>query len=100
MTSLQVSVICSDHWRALLQATRCQAPRERLPRPLLGRPWKKRDDSFYPSLWEQGKIRHDSFWDARGGFVPDAQETFEAVLVAAQRDPEERKLPFMGSAYA
>lgn len=46
------------------------------------------------------QIRQDSFWDARGGFVPDAQETFEAVLVAAQRDPEERKLPFMGSAYA
>lgn len=31
-------------------------PRERLPRPLLGRPWKKRDDSFYPSLWEQGNV--------------------------------------------
>ncbi|MDQ1060462.1 hypothetical protein QFZ23_004363 [Arthrobacter globiformis] len=45
-------------------------------------------------------IRQDSFWQARGGFAPDAQETFEAVLVAAQRDPEERKLPFMGSAYA
>ncbi|MFC9334008.1 hypothetical protein [Arthrobacter sp. NPDC057009] len=46
------------------------------------------------------EIRQDSFWEARGGFAPAAQETFEAVLVAAQRDPEERKIPFMGSAYA
>jgi hypothetical protein len=45
-------------------------------------------------------IRTDSFWEPRGGFAPDAQETFEAVLLAAQRDPEERKLPYMGSLYA
>ncbi|WP_156133875.1 hypothetical protein [Pseudarthrobacter phenanthrenivorans] len=45
-------------------------------------------------------IRSDSFWEPRGGFAPDAQETFEAVLLAAQRDPEERKLPHMGSLYA
>ncbi|WP_157361040.1 hypothetical protein [Arthrobacter sp. EPSL27] len=45
-------------------------------------------------------IRQDSFWEARGGFPPPAQETFEAVLMAAQRDPEERKLRYLGNAYA
>jgi hypothetical protein len=45
-------------------------------------------------------IRQDSFWQARGGFAPAAQETFEAVLLASQREPEERKLPHLGNAYA
>ncbi|MFD0046970.1 hypothetical protein ACFVGV_17450 [Pseudarthrobacter scleromae] len=45
-------------------------------------------------------IRQDSFWEARGGFPPPAQETLEAVLMAAQRDPEERKLRLLGNAYA
>jgi hypothetical protein len=45
-------------------------------------------------------LRRDHFWEARGGYVPPAQEVFEAVLLAAQRGPEERKVPFMGSLFA
>jgi hypothetical protein len=45
-------------------------------------------------------LRTDHFWEARGGYAPPAQEVFEAVLIAAQREPEERKTPFMGSLFA
>lgn len=45
-------------------------------------------------------IRTDSFWESRGGLPPAAQEVFEAVLIAAQQEPEERKIPYMGNLFA
>ncbi|MET1087649.1 MAG: hypothetical protein ABWY04_11105 [Arthrobacter sp.] len=46
------------------------------------------------------RLRADSFWEARGGFPPPAQEVLEAVLLAAKRDPEERKAPYLGRMFA
>ncbi|GAA5188387.1 hypothetical protein GCM10023346_00300 [Arthrobacter gyeryongensis] len=53
------------------------------------------------SLYAEGyKLRADDFWQARGGFPPPAQEVLEAVLLAAKRDPEERKATYMGRMFA
>lgn len=45
-------------------------------------------------------IRQDDFWRARGDIPPAGQEVFEAVLLAAQTDPQERKTPYMGNLFA
>jgi hypothetical protein len=45
-------------------------------------------------------IRQDDFWQARGNIPPVGQEVFEAVLVAAQKEPQEQKIPFMGNLFA
>lgn len=45
-------------------------------------------------------IRQDDFWQTRGNIPPVGQEVFEAVLVAAQKDPQEQKIPFMGNLFA
>lgn len=45
-------------------------------------------------------IRQDGFWQARGNFPPAGQEVFEAVLIAAQTEPQERKIPYTGNLFA
>ena len=88
------------------------------------RPWKRRDGTYFAHVFsfrerkrvdtalhsasEQVRtlsaagypLRSDDFWEARGGFPPPAQEVLEAVLLAAKRDPEERKAIHMGQMFA
>ncbi|MFE4229439.1 hypothetical protein ACFRJ8_16325 [Arthrobacter sp. NPDC056886] len=45
-------------------------------------------------------IREDDFWRARGNIPPVGQEVFEAVLLAAQKEPQEQKIPYMGNLFA
>lgn len=45
-------------------------------------------------------IRQDGFWEARGNIPPVGQEVFEAVLLAAQKEPQEKKIPYMGNLFA
>lgn len=45
-------------------------------------------------------IRQDDFWQARGNIPPVGQEVFEAVLVAAQKEPQEQKIPYIGNLFA
>lgn len=47
-----------------------------------------------------GSIRQDDFWQARGNIPPTGQEVFEAVLLAAQMEPQEQKIPYMGNLFA
>ena len=49
---------------------------------------------------EGQSIRQDDFWQARGNIPPAGQEVFEAVLLAAQKEPQERKIPYMGNLFA
>lgn len=52
-------------------------------------------------LQSQGQsIRQDDFWQARGNIPPVGQEVFEAVLLAAQKEPQEQKIPYMGNLFA
>lgn len=52
-------------------------------------------------LQAQGdSIRSDGFWESRGGVPPTGQEVFEAVLLAAQTDPQEHKVPYLGNLFA
>lgn len=45
-------------------------------------------------------IRRDGFWHSQGNIPPAGQEVFEAVLLAAQTEPQERKIPYMGNLFA
>lgn len=45
-------------------------------------------------------IRQDDFWQGRGNIPPVGQEVFEAVLLAAQKGPQEQKIPYMGNLFA
>jgi hypothetical protein len=41
------------------------------------------------------RIRSDGFFDEKATGRPDAEEVAESVLLRSQREPEERKLPYM-----
>lgn len=43
-----------------------------------------------------GQIRNDGFWSSSNGFSSPGEEVVEAVLIAAQREPQERKLEYLG----
>ena len=41
------------------------------------------------------RVRNDGFFDSAGAGRSDAEEVIESVLLKSQREPEERKLPYM-----
>jgi hypothetical protein len=43
-----------------------------------------------------GRIRDDGFWASGDGHPHPGEEVVEAVLIAAQREPQERKLEYLG----
>ncbi|PNH82959.1 hypothetical protein CXZ05_13600 [Arthrobacter sp. AFG20] len=43
-----------------------------------------------------GRVRNDGFWSSSKGFPSPGEEVVEAVLIAAQREPQERKLEYLG----
>lgn len=45
-------------------------------------------------------IRQDGFFDEKAGTRSDAEEVAEGVLLKSQREPEERKLPYMAGLLA
>lgn len=46
---------------------------------------------------EQGEsVRTDGFFDPRAGLRSDGEEVAESVLLKSQREPEEKKIPYMG----
>lgn len=47
-----------------------------------------------------GGLRADDFWVGTEDLPSTGEEAFEAVLIAAQGEPEERKVPFMGNLFA
>lgn len=47
-----------------------------------------------------GGLRADDFWAGIEDLPSSGEEAFEAVLLAAQGEPEERKVPFMGNLFA
>ena len=50
---------------------------------------------------EQGElVRTDGFFDPNGTLRSDAEEVAESVLLKSQREPEERKIPYMGHLFA
>ena len=50
---------------------------------------------------EQGEaIRTDGFFDPKGSSRSDAEEVAESVLLKSQREPEEKKIPYMGHLFA
>jgi hypothetical protein len=50
---------------------------------------------------EKGEsIRADGFFDPKGVSRSDAEEVAESVLMKSQREPEEKKIPFMGYLFA
>lgn len=50
---------------------------------------------------DQGEsIRTDGFFEPKGGLRSDAEEVAESVLLKSQREPEERKIPYMGHLFA
>lgn len=51
-------------------------------------------------LDQNDKLRDDGFFDRRLSSPSTAEEVFEGVVLAAQREHEERKLPFMGNLMA
>jgi hypothetical protein len=42
------------------------------------------------------KVRTDGFFDEKPSGRPDAEEVAESVLLKSQREPEEKKVPYMG----
>jgi hypothetical protein len=44
-----------------------------------------------------GSVRQDDFWVSSGTYISPGQQVIEGVLIAAQREPQERKLEFMGN---
>ncbi|KAA0910466.1 hypothetical protein [Pusillimonas sp. ANT_WB101] len=50
---------------------------------------------------EKGEsLRNDDFFEPKGALRSDAEEVAESVLLKSQREPEERKLPYMGNLFA
>lgn len=50
---------------------------------------------------EQGEaVRTDGFFDPKGASRSDAEEVAESVLLKSQREPEEKKIPYMGHLFA
>lgn len=50
---------------------------------------------------EQGEsVRTDGFFEPKGGSRSDAEEVAESVLLKSQREPEEKKIPYMGHLFA
>lgn len=47
-----------------------------------------------------GTVRQDDFWVSSGPYTSPGQQVIEGVLMAAQREPQERKLEFMGTLLA
>ena len=47
-----------------------------------------------------GNLRQDDFWVSSGPYTSPGQQVVEGVLIAAQREPQERKLEFMGTLLA
>ena len=47
-----------------------------------------------------GELRTDGFFDARPGDRRHADEVAESVLLKCQREPEEKKIPYMGHFFA
>ena len=47
-----------------------------------------------------GTVRQDDFWVSTGTYTSPGQQVIEGVLIAAQREPQERKLEFMGTLLA
>lgn len=43
-----------------------------------------------------GQIRNDRFWASANDFNGPGEEVVEAVLIAAQREPQEKKLEYLG----
>lgn len=43
-----------------------------------------------------GQVRSDGFWSSSNGLSSPGEEVVEAVLIAAQREPQERKLEYLG----
>lgn len=41
-------------------------------------------------------VRTDGFFDAKPGARPDAEEVAESVLLKSEKEPEEKKIPYMG----
>jgi hypothetical protein len=42
------------------------------------------------------KVRNDGFFQDKGSVRSDAEEVAESILLKSQREPEEKKLPYMG----
>lgn len=50
---------------------------------------------------ERGEaLRADGFFEPKGGSRSDAEEVAESVLLKSQREPEEKKIPYMGHLFA
>jgi hypothetical protein len=50
---------------------------------------------------EQGEaVRADGFFDPKASSRSDAEEVAESVLLKSQREPEEKKIPYMGHLFA
>ena len=50
---------------------------------------------------ERGEsIRTDGFFESKGSSRSDAEEVAESVLLKSQREPEEKKIPYMGHLFA
>ncbi len=50
---------------------------------------------------EQGEsVRTDGFFEPKGALRSDAEEVAESVLLKSQREPEEKKIPYMGHLFA
>lgn len=45
-------------------------------------------------------IRTDGFFESKGSSRSDAEEVAESVLLKSQREPEEKKIPYMGHLFA
>ncbi|WP_104111174.1 hypothetical protein [Arthrobacter sp. N199823] len=43
-----------------------------------------------------GRLRSDAFWATDGGYPSPGEEVIEAVLMAAKREPQEKKLEYFG----
>jgi len=45
-------------------------------------------------------VRADGFFESKGASRSDAEEVAESVLLKSQREPEEKKIPYMGHLFA
>ena len=51
-------------------------------------------------LEEGDMLRNDGFFDEKQAWRSDAEEVAESVLLKVQREPEEKKIPYMGNLFS